>query len=148
MDSGIGYEISIRSEQAFQLDAVAAITDLFDVQQQGAPEYAFINVGAWGGRFAGPEHTKQSAGNRLLLAADKLLANTRAIATCNDIEVADQSAPLDALHKNLIDPEAEQMSNVIYKESKKLSRCQPIEFVEVAPPIVIIDEPFGDHPCA
>jgi hypothetical protein len=76
------------------------------------------------------------------------LADTRAIATRNDIEVADQSAPLDGSHKNLIDPEAEQMSNVIYKESKKLSGCQPIEFVEVAPPIVIIDEPFGDHPCA
>lgn len=31
--------------QSFQLDAVAAATDLFDGQPQGAPEYAVINVG-------------------------------------------------------------------------------------------------------
>jgi type III restriction enzyme len=82
--------------QTFQLDAVAAITDLFDGQPQGAPEYAVINVGVWGGLFAGQERTELGAGNRLLLAADKLLANTRAIQTRNDIEVADPAAPLEA----------------------------------------------------
>jgi restriction endonuclease len=82
--------------QTFQLDAVAAITDLFDGQPQGAPEYAVINVGAWGGLFAGQERTELGAGNRLLLAADKLLANTRAIQTRNDIEEANPTAPLEA----------------------------------------------------
>src|SRR5712691_13515705 len=238
--------------QTFQLDAVAAITDLFDGQPQGAPEYAVINVGAWGGLFAGQERTELGAGNRLLLAADKLLANTRAIQTRNDIEVADPAAPLegwdlfdgpanqsrlcphfsvemetgtgktyvylrtifelsrrydfqkfiivvpsvairegvlknieitaehfralynnlpfehfvydakkvnrlrqfavstmlqilviniDAFRKNFTGTEEEQKSNVIYKESDKLSGRQPIEFVQAARPIVIIDEP-------
>ena len=238
--------------QTFQLDAVAAITDLFDGQPQGAPEYAVINVGAWDGLFAGQERTELGAGNRLLLAADKLLANTRAIQTRNDIEVADPAAPLeawelfdgpanqarlcphfsvemetgtgktyvylrtifelsrrygfqkfiivvpsvairegvlknieitaehfralynnlpfehfvydarkvnrlrqfatsntlqilviniDAFRKNFTGTEEEQKSNVIYKESDKLSGRQPIEFVQAARPIVIIDEP-------
>ncbi|MGH8071875.1 MAG: DEAD/DEAH box helicase family protein [Candidatus Entotheonellia bacterium] len=238
--------------QTFQLDAVAAITDLFDGQPQGAPEYAVINVGAWGGLFAGQERTELGAGNRLLLAADKLLGNTRAIQTRNDIEVADPAAPLeawelfdgpanqarlcphfsvemetgtgktyvylrtifelsrrygfqkfiivvpsvairegvlknieitaehfralynnlpfehfvydarkvnrlrqfatsnavqilviniDAFRKNFTGTEEEQKSNVIYKESDKLSGRQPIEFVQAARPIVIIDEP-------
>jgi hypothetical protein len=82
--------------QPFQLDAVAAITDLFDGQPQGAPEYAVINVGAWGGLFGGQERTELGAGNRLLLADDKLLTNTRTIQTRNDIEVADPAAPLEA----------------------------------------------------
>ena len=42
------------------------------------------------------ERTELGAGNRLLLAADKLLANTRGIQTRNDIEVADPAAPLEA----------------------------------------------------
>ncbi len=37
--------------------------------------------------------------------------------------------------------ESERKSNVIYKESNKLSGRQPIEFVQAARPIVIIDEP-------
>jgi type III restriction enzyme len=32
-------------------------------------------------------------------------------------------------------------SNVIYKESDRLSGRQPIEFVQAARPVVIIDEP-------
>lgn len=75
--------------QMFQLDAVAAITDLFDGQPQGAPEYAVINVGAGSDLLGGQERTELGAGNRLLLDADKLLANTRAIQTRNDIDVAD-----------------------------------------------------------
>src|SRR2546423_7347285 len=67
--------------QTFQLDAVAAITDLFDGQPQSAPEYAVISVDAWGGLFAGQERTELGAGNRRRLDADKLLANTRAIQT-------------------------------------------------------------------
>src|SRR6266571_4512972 len=238
--------------QTFQIDAVAAITNLFDGQPQGTPEYAVINVGAWDGLFAGQDRTELGTGNRLLLAADKLLDNTRTIQMHNDIEVADQTAPLeawelfdgpanqarlcphfsvemetgtgktyvylrtifelsrrysfqkfiivvpsvavregvlknieitaehfralfnnlpfehgvydakkvnrlrqfatsntlqilviniDAFRKNFTGTEEEQKSNVIYKESDKLSGRQPIEFVQAARPIVIIDEP-------
>jgi type III restriction enzyme len=48
---------------------------------------------------------------------------------------------IDAFRKNFAGTEAEQKSNVIYKESDKLSGRQPIEFVQAARPIVIIDEP-------
>lgn len=238
--------------QQFQLDAVAAITNLFDGQLQGAPEYSVINVGDYGGLFAGQARTELGVGNQLLLAEDKLRANTRKIQAFNDIEIADESAPLeawelfdapantarrcphfsvemetgtgktyvylrtifelsqrfgiqkfiivvpsvairegvlknieitsdhfrtlynnlpfehfvydarkinrlrqfavsntlqilviniDAFRKNFTGTEAEQKSNVIYKESDKLSGRQPIEFVQAARPIVIIDEP-------
>src|SRR5207302_4393609 len=48
---------------------------------------------------------------------------------------------IDAYRKNFTGTEEEQKSNVIYKESGKLSGRQPIEFVQAARPIVIIDEP-------
>jgi type III restriction enzyme len=239
--------------QPFQLDAVSAVTDLFEGQPQGAPEYAVINIGAWGGLFAGQGRSELGVGNHLMLAEEKLTVNTRAVQTRNDIDVgAQHAAPLqawelfdgpanqsrrcphfsvemetgtgktyvylrtifelsrrygfqkfiivvpsvairegvlknieittehfralynnlpfehfvydarkvnrlrqfatsttlqilviniDAFRKNFTGTEAEQKSNVIYKESDKLSGRQPIEFVQAARPIVIIDEP-------
>ena len=238
--------------QPFQLDAVAAVTDLFDGQPQGAPEYAVINMGHWGELFATQERTELGLGNRLLLADSKLRENLRSVQTRNDIEVADPAAPpqawelfdapanqarpcphfsvemetgtgktyvylrtvfelsrrygfqkyvivvpsvairegvlknieitadhfralynnlsfehfvydakkvnrlrqfatsntlqilvinIDAFRKNFTGTEEEQKSNVIYKESDKLSGRQPIEFAQAARPIVIIDEP-------
>ena len=231
---------------------MAAVVDLFDGQPQGAPEYSVINLGNMGGVFAGQAQTELGIGNRLLLAEDKLLSNTRAIQLRNDIEVSDTASPLeawdvfdapanktrrcphfsvemetgtgktyvylrtifelsqrygfqkfiivvpsvairegvlknieitaehfraiynslpfehfvydarkvnrlrqfavsntlqilviniDAFRKNFTGTETEQKSNVIYKESDKLSGRQPIEFVQAARPIVIIDEP-------
>ena len=245
-------KIQFDANQQFQLDAISTITDLFDGQPQGTPEYAVINMGSGKGLFAGQQQTELGAGNQLLLAEDKLLSNARALQTLNDIEVADPAAPLeawelfdgpanqsrpcphfsvemetgtgktyvylrsifelsqrygfqkfiivvpsvairegvlknieittehfralynnlpfesfvydakkvnrlrqfatsntlqilvmniDAFRKNFTGTEAEQKSNVIYKESDKLSGRQPIEFVQAARPIVIIDEP-------
>jgi type III restriction enzyme len=48
---------------------------------------------------------------------------------------------IDAFRKNFVGTEDERKSNVIYKESDKLSGHQPIEFVRAVQPIVIIDEP-------
>ncbi|MGH9890539.1 MAG: DEAD/DEAH box helicase family protein, partial [bacterium] len=238
--------------QPFQLASMAAVTDLFDGQPQGPPEYSVINLGAMGGLFDGQDRTELGLGNRLLLADEKLRDNLRLIQTRNDIEVADAAtapeawdmfdAPanqarrcphfsvemetgtgktyvylrtifelsrrygfqkfiivvpsvairegvlknieitaehfralynnlpfehfvydakkvnrlrqfatsntlqilvinIDAFRKNFTGTEEEQKSNVIYKESDKLSGRQPIEFVQAARPIVIIDEP-------
>ncbi len=245
-------KLKFDASQQFQLDAVAAITDLFDGQPQGAPEFAVVNVGDLGGMFAGQERTELGAGNRLLVADDKLLGNARAIQLRNDIEAADPGAPLeawdvfdvpadqarrcphfsiemetgtgktyvylrtilelsqrygfqkfvivvpsvairegvlknieitaehfralynnlpfehfvydakrvnrlrqfatsttlqiliiniDAFRKNFTGTDEERKSNVIYKESDRLSGRQPIEFVQAARPVVIIDEP-------
>jgi type III restriction enzyme len=245
-------KLQFDANQQFQLDAIAAVTGLFDGQPQGAPEYSVITMGSGLGLYAGQQQTELGAGNQLLVSADKLLATTRAIQTRNDIEVTDAAAPLeswelfdgpanqaracphfsvemetgtgktyvylrtifelsrhygfqkfiivvpsvairegvlkniditaehfralynnlpfehfvydakkvnrlrqfatstqlqiliiniDAFRKNFTGTEAEQKSNVIYKESDKLSGRQPIEFVQAARPIVIIDEP-------
>lgn len=81
--------------QVFQLDAVAAITELFDGQPQGASDYAVINVGEWGELFGGQGRTELGMGNRLLLAPEKLHKNLRAIQINNDIDIADPDAALE-----------------------------------------------------
>src|SRR5664280_2018700 len=185
-------KLQFDANQQFQLDAVAAITDLFDGQPQGAPEFAVIDVGDYGGLLAGQDRTELGAGNRLLLADHKLLANARAVQLQNDIVVASvairegvlknieitaehfralyNNLPfehfvydarrvnrlrqfatsttlqiliinIDAFRKNFVGTDDERKSNVIYKESDRLSGRQPIEFVQAARPIVIIDEP-------
>lgn len=238
--------------QQFQLDAVTAVTNLFDGQPHAAPEYALIDMGEWGGMLSGQNRTELGVGNRLLVTEDKLTANTRAVQALNEIDLDDTAAPLhtweildapveryrdcphfsvemetgtgktyvylrtifelsrdygfqkfvivvpsvairegvlknieitaehfralynnmafehtvydarrvnrlrqfavsntlqimiiniDAFRKNFTGTEEEQKSNVIYRESDKLSGRQPIEFIQAARPVVIIDEP-------
>jgi type III restriction enzyme len=245
-------KLQFDANQQFQLDAVAAVADLFDGQPEGAPEYAIINLGSLGGLFDGQESTELGVGNRLLLAPEQLRENTRAVQARNEVGVLDEQTALeawdvfdvpanqprecphfsvemetgtgktyvylrtifelsrrygfqkfvivvpsvairegvlkniqitkehfralynnlafehfvydakkanrlrqfatsntlqiliiniDAFRKNFTGTEEEQKSNVIYKESDKLSGRQPIEFVQATRPIVIIDEP-------
>lgn len=69
----------------------------------------------------------------------KRVNRLRQFATSNTLQVL--VINIDAFRKNFTGTEEEQKSNVIYKESDKLSGRQPIEFVQAARPIVIIDEP-------
>jgi type III restriction enzyme len=69
----------------------------------------------------------------------KRVSQLRQFATSNNIQILVMN--IDAFRKNFSGTDAEQRSNVIYKESDKLSGRQPIEFVRAAKPIVIIDEP-------
>jgi type III restriction enzyme len=239
--------------QQFQLDAVAAVTGLFDGQKRGEPDFSVIRTGFdETGLLAGLELGELGIANRLTIGDDKLRENARTVQSANDIEIATPDAALeawelfdgpanrtrrcphfsiemetgtgktyvylrtifelshrygfqkfvivvpsvairegvlknieitrehfralyanlpfehfvydakrinrlrqfatsntlqilviniDAFRKNFAGTEAEQKSNVIYKESDKLSGHQPIEFVQAARPIVIIDEP-------
>jgi type III restriction enzyme len=245
-------KLQFDANQSFQLDAVAAVTDLFDGQPQGAPEFAVIKVSDMDGLFSGQGRSELGLCNRLLVAEDRLLDNTRVVQRRNDLELAEPNIPLeawelfdmpanvvrrcphfsvemetgtgktyvylrtifdlsrlygfqkfiivvpsvairegvlknieitaghfralynnrpfehfvydakranrlrqfavsntlqilviniDSFRKNFTGTEEEQKSNVIYKESDRLSGHQPIEFVQAARPIVIIDEP-------
>lgn len=239
--------------QQFQLDAVAAVTGLFDGQPQNVTEYSIIKADETGAlfSFAGLEQTELGIGNQLIVPYDKIFENLKNIQLKNDIESTDESIleawdlydPLlnkqrrcphfsvemetgtgktyvylrtifelshrygfqkfvivvpsvairegvlknieitsehfkalynnkafehfvydgkrvnrlrhfatsnnlqiqiiniDAFKKNFTGTEEENKSNIIYKESDKLSGRQPIEFVQAARPIVIIDEP-------
>lgn len=82
--------------QAFQLDAVAAVADLFEGQPKGPPEYAVINAGQWGELFGAQDRTELGVGNRLLVADGKLRENLRLVQTRNEIEVPDAAAPPEA----------------------------------------------------
>ena len=66
------------------------------VNPREPPSIAVIQVGEWGGLFAGQAQTELGVGNNLLLAPDKLLANARMVQARNDIEIADTAAPLEA----------------------------------------------------
>lgn len=244
-------KIHFDPNQQFQLDAVAAVTDLFEGQPQSASSMTPIHVGDFGEMFAGQAQTELGVGNQLVLNEAKLQENTRAVQHRFDIEIQDPAAELevwehfdlsanlardiphfsvemetgtgktyvylrtifelsqkygfqkfiivvpsvairegvlknleiteehfktiynitpeyfvydakkinrlrqfatsntlqilviniDAFRKNFTGTDEEKKSNVIYKESDKLSGRQPIEFVQAARPIVIIDEP-------
>ena len=69
----------------------------------------------------------------------KRVNRLRQFATSNTLQIL--VINIDAFRKNFSGTETEQRSNVIYKESDKLAGRQPIEFVQAARPIVIIDEP-------
>jgi type III restriction enzyme len=89
-------KLQFDANQQYQLDAVAAVTDLFDGQPQGAPEFSVIKVGDWGGLFAGQAQTELGVGNHLLLAPGTLLANTRVVQARYDIEIANMATPLES----------------------------------------------------
>lgn len=89
-------KLQFDANQQYQLDAVAAVTGLFDGQPQDASAYTPIEVGDWGGLFAGQARTELGVGNHLLLAPDKLLINARAVQARNDIEIADPAAALES----------------------------------------------------
>jgi type III restriction enzyme len=69
----------------------------------------------------------------------KKVNKLRQFATGNAIQIL--VINIDAFRKNFTGTDAENRSNVIYKENDKLSGRQPIEFVQATRPIVIIDEP-------
>jgi len=90
-------KLQFDANQPYQLDAIRAVTDLFDGQPVGAPEYAVIDMRDWiEPLFAGQSRSEAGVGNRMLLAPEKLLANARAIQVRNDIELTDPSAALAA----------------------------------------------------
>jgi len=89
-------KLQFDANQQFQLDAVAAVTDLFDGQARSAPEYTVIDLGDYENLYAGQARTELGVGNQLLVSEDQLAASTRAIQARNEIEVPDPASPLEA----------------------------------------------------
>jgi type III restriction enzyme len=89
-------KLQFDANQSFQRDAIDAVTDLFDGQPQGPPEYSVINVAAMDGLFEGQERSELGVGNRLLLADERIRENLRAIQTRHDIEIPDAAAAPEA----------------------------------------------------
>lgn len=69
----------------------------------------------------------------------KRVSQLRQFATSNQIQVL--IINIDAFRKTLEGIEDEKKSNIIHRESDRLSGRKPIEFIQATSPIVIIDEP-------
>jgi type III restriction enzyme len=88
-------KLQFDANQQYQLDAIAAVVDLFEGQPQGSPEFSVIKAGEFGALFAGQEQTELGVGNRILLGEEKLRENARAVQLRNDIDVPTPDADLD-----------------------------------------------------
>lgn len=82
--------------QAFQIDAVNAVADLFDGQPQSAGDFTVIKLASGDGLFEGQERTELGIGNRLLLDDDRLRVNARNVQERNDIEVETEATALES----------------------------------------------------
>ena len=69
----------------------------------------------------------------------KKINQVRQFAASNYIQI--MVINIDAFRKILEDKDEEKKSNIIHRESGKLSGRKPIEFIQATHPIVIIDEP-------
>ncbi len=87
-------KIQFDAKQPYQIDAVAAVLDLFDGQPLEPPDYAVIFQTMDTELFGGQTRTELGLGNALRLNAATLHRNTRAVQERNEIEVA---RPGDAL---------------------------------------------------
>jgi type III restriction enzyme len=65
-------KIKFDAQQQYQLDAVAAVAELFDGKPLQQPEYSVVYQQGDSGLFEGQVQTEVGVGNRLLLSEDFL----------------------------------------------------------------------------
>jgi len=89
-------KLQFDANQLFQLDAIAAVRDLFDGQPSGAPEFSVIKLSGDEGLFEGQARSELGIGNRLAIDEAKLRDNTRVVQNRNEIEIEDEGVALEA----------------------------------------------------
>jgi type III restriction enzyme len=67
------------------------------------------------------------------------LSDVRNFATSPDIQV--MVINIDAFRKSFSDPEKENKANIIHRSHDRMTGAKPIEYIQEANPIVIVDEP-------
>ena len=89
-------KIQFDAQQQYQLDAVAAVVDIFDGQPLEQADFAVIREREGVGLFQGSAQTEVGVGNRLIISTDDLRGNVRGVQDRNDIEVSDPAAALES----------------------------------------------------
>jgi len=84
------------STQQYQVDAIRAITDIFEGQQKRATALGVIKGGEGVGALPGIEQSENGIGNWISLPEDQLLRNVRAIQARNGIADATSAASLES----------------------------------------------------
>ena len=88
--------------QQYQLDAVAAISDIFKGQQRKSVQYSVMVGGEDVGQFPGFVDTDNNVGNVLSITETELRSNVREIQSRN--QIADAEASTELAHWVLDDP--------------------------------------------
>ncbi len=105
------------------------------------PSIAIIE-GVWKSLQITEEHFKGLYGNvryDFFLYDSQKLGRVRNFATMDCVQI--MVINIDAFRKSFIDPEKENKSNIIHRPLDRMAGVKPIEFIQAANPIVIIDEP-------
>jgi type III restriction enzyme len=89
-----GLTLQFDANQQFQLDAVAAVTDLFEGQPDAPEEYVPLRAATSGGLWSSLDLSELGVGNVLRLTDEQLRENARKVQDRNDIEIGDPSQPL------------------------------------------------------
>jgi type III restriction enzyme len=89
-----GLTLQFDANQQFQLDAMAAVTDLFEGQPDAPEEYVPLRAAISGGLWSSQDLSELGVGNVLRLTDEQLRENARTVQDRNDIEIGDPSQPL------------------------------------------------------
>lgn len=88
-------KLQFDANQQFQLDAIAAITDLFEGQPDAPEEYVPLRTAGTAGLWS-DQWTELGFGNRLRIADETLRDNARSVQVRSDIDVADAASALES----------------------------------------------------
>jgi type III restriction enzyme len=72
-------KLQFEANQPFQLEAISAVTRLFDGQPHASAPYTNLLTTNWFGLYQGQTQNELGLANHLAIPTEQLLANTRAV---------------------------------------------------------------------